>query len=388
MITWSALRPPLSLLRSRDVRRPLERLVEAAGITLDGRGPTSVRVLDDRVFHAAATRGLAGLRDAYVEGWWDAAELDVVTERVLSHAGAIRRAGPGENVRAALLGWAMNRQARACNAQAVRHYEIGNDLYEAMLDRHMVYSCGYWRSAATLDDAQEDKLDLVCRKLGLARGMRLLDIGCGWGGLARHAAEHHGVTVVGITIAPAQAEVARARCAGLPVEVRVQDYRDLAGDRERFDRIASVGMFEHVGARNARRYMRIVRDALVPGGLALVHTIGVDVARRFYDPWMDANIFPNAMLPSASQIAAAAEGLLVVEDWHNFGADYHPTLLAWFRNFEAAWPRLRARYGERFYRMWKCYLLTCAGSFRARRHHVWQIVLSHGGVRDGYTAVR
>jgi len=388
MITWSALRRPTPLLRSRGVRTPLERLAEAAGVTLDGRGPNSVRIFDDRVFYAAATRGLAGLRDAYVEGWWDAEQLDIVTELVLSHTGTVRRAGRAENVRAALLGWAINRQARAGNAHAMRHYELGNELYEAMLDRRMVYSCGYWRKAATLDDAQEHKLDLVCRKLGLERGMRLLDIGCGWGGLARHAAEHHGAAVVGITIAPAQAELARARCVGLPVEVRVQDYRDLARGRERFDRVASLGMFEHVGARNGRLYMRVVHDALVPGGLALVQTIGVDVARRFYDPWMDANIFPNAMLPSASQIASAAAGLLVIEDLQNFGADYHPTLLAWFRNFEAAWPRLRARYGERFYRMWKCYLLTCAGSFRARKQHVWQIVLSRGGARGGYTAVR
>jgi cyclopropane-fatty-acyl-phospholipid synthase len=388
MSAWSALRQPVRALQSRGIRQPLERLAETAGITLDGRGPAAVRIFDDRVFHAAATRGFAGLRDAYVEGWWDAEQLDIVTERVLSCTGAVQRAGRAENVRGALLAWAVNRQAPAGNARSAQHYQLGNDLYEAMLDRRMVYSCAYWRAATTLDDAQQHKLDLVCRKLGLERGMRLLDVGCGWGGLARHAAEHHGVSVVGITIAPAQAELARARCAGLPVEVRVQDYRDLARGRERFDRVASLGMFEHVGARNGRRYMRMVHEALAPGGLALVQTIGVDVARGFYDPWMDANIFPNAMIPSASQLAAAAEGLLVVEDWQNLGADYHPTLVAWFRNFEAAWPKLRARYGERFYRMWKCYLLTCAGGFRARRQHVWQIVLSRGGVRGGYTAAR
>ena len=215
--------------------------------------------------------------------------------------------------------------------------------------------------------------------------MRVLDIGCGWGGLARYAAETHGVRVTGVTVSERQVELAREVCRGLPVEIRLQDYREVEG---RFDRVVSVGMFEHVGVDNYRTYMQVVHRCLGAGGLCLLHTIGGNTSVRAVDPWVRAHIFPNSMLPSAAQIAAAAEGLFVIEDWQSLGPHYDRTLMAWHANFAAAWERLRAAYDERFFRMWRYYLLASAGSFRSRSNQLWQIVFSKGGLRGGYRPSR
>ena len=254
-----------------------------------------------------------------------------------------------------------------------------------MLDERMVYTCGYWKDVNNLDDAQEKKLDLVCRKIGLKSGQRILDIGCGWGSFAKFAAERYGAQVVGITVSKEQVVLARERCKGLPVEIRLQDYRDL---NEKFDHIISLGMFEHVGYKNYREYMTVARRCLVDGGLFLLHTIGGNISSTQTDAWIDKYIFPNSIIPSAKQITSAYEGLFVMEDWHNFGTYYDRTLMAWFENFDNAWPALASKYNERFYRMWKFYLLVCAGTFRSRHNHLWQIVLSPRGVVGGYTSIR
>jgi cyclopropane-fatty-acyl-phospholipid synthase len=282
--------------------------------------------------------------------------------------------------------WLWNQQSRGRAAQvARRHYDLGNGLFRAMLDSRAIYSCGYWRDAQTLDQAQEAKLDLVARKLALEPGMRVLDVGCGWGGAARFLAERYRVEVVGVTISREQARFASEMCRGLPVTIELRDYRAIDG---RYDRAYSLGMFEHVGWRNYRAFLTALREHLDPDGLFLLHTIGALVSARYGDGWVGRYIFPNSMLPSAAQIAAASEGRFVLEDWHNFGADYDATLMAWHRNFERAWPRLAGRYRERFRRAWRYYLLTSAGGFRARRNQLWQIVLSPRGVPGGYASVR
>jgi cyclopropane-fatty-acyl-phospholipid synthase len=275
-----------------------------------------------------------------------------------------------------------NRQTRA-RARRVgeHHYDVGNDLYERMLDRRMMYSCGYWKTATDLDAAQEAKLELIADKLGLESGMHVLDIGCGWGGAAAYFAETRGCEVIGVTISNEQAKLASERCADLPVEIRVQDYRDVT---ETFDRVYSIGMFEHVGVKNYRTYMQVCRDRLRDDtGLALIHTIGGSRSRHTTDPWFEKYIFPNSMLPSAAQITEAAEGLLELQDWHNFGVDYDRTLMAWHANTEAAWDDL-SDYDERFRRMWRFYLLASAGSFRAGNLQLWQIVLSRRGLTTPY----
>jgi len=364
-----------------DFRKAVSGAFARAGVEVGGRKPWDVRVRRDRFFPRVFLRGSLGLGESYMDGDWDCDAVDEMVARLFraESEGQLRgRAYPVQAVRSRLFN--LQNRSRAFNIGR-RHYDIGNDLYEKMLDRRMVYSCACWDGARDLDEAQEKKLDLVCRKLKLEPGMKLLDIGCGWGGLACFAAENYGVEVVGITVSQAQADLARERCQGLPVEIRFEDYRNIEGC---YDRVVSIGMFEHVGYRNYRTFFRKVREVLACGGLFLLHTIGANRSASCIDPWIDRYIFPDAMLPSPSQIGRAAEGLMVMEDWQNIGRHYDRTLLAWWENCESHWPELAGKYDERFRRMWRFYLLSCAGSFRARRNQVWQIVFSPSGVCGGY----
>jgi cyclopropane-fatty-acyl-phospholipid synthase len=367
------------------LRRRVEELVEPAGVRLDGERPWDPQVCDGRLFGRLLAGGSLALGESYEDGWWECAAVDELVHRLL-RAGIDARFGSRG---AASLGLAtrlanLQRRSRAFRI-GERHYDLGDDLFRAMLDARMIYSCAFWRDARCLDEAQEAKLELLARKLALKPGLRVLDIGCGWGGTARFLAERHQVEVVGVTVSRHQARTARETCAGLPVEIRLQDYRDVRG---RFDRVLSVGMFEHVGPRNYAAFMRTVAECLAEDGLFLLHTIGSNSSNRHTDPWIHRYVFPDAVLPSARQICEAIEGRFVLEDWHSFGADYDRTLLAWHRNFEEHWPQLESRYGECFHRRWRFYLLICAGGFRARRNQLWQLVLSRRGIPGGYVSVR
>lgn len=367
------------------LKHRVQHLLAPLDIRVDGARPWDLDVHNDSFYPRVLASGSLGLGESFMDGWWDARALDDFLSRLL--AGGIDSA-----VRTlpdywdAVRAWLGNRQnRRRAFVVGERHYDLGNDLYEAMLGKRLVYSCGYWAHAHDLDAAQEAKLDLICRKLGLAPGMRVLDIGSGWGELLKFAAERYGVHGVGITISQEQVDYARDLCRGLPVEFRLQDYRDLD---ERYDRIVSVGMFEHVGVKNYRRYFEVARRNLSPDGLFLLHTIGANLSTRHTDPWIERYIFPNSMLPSAAQIARAVEGVFVIEDWHNFGADYERTLRAWLANVERAWPRLGERYDERFRRMWRYYLSASIATFHTRHSQLWQLVLSPHGVVGGYIAPR
>lgn len=367
------------------VRATIEQLLAASDVRVDGDRPWDVRVHDPRFFRRVLHGGSLALGESYMDGWWDCDALDKCVARLLT-AEADRAVASPAAILGSLAGRLANLQSRG---RAFRigeaHYDMGNDLYAAMLGPTMVYSCGYWKDAASLDAAQDAKLDLIGRKIGLQRGQRVLDIGCGWGSFAKFAAERYGVSVVGITVSKEQEAFARERCAHLSVEIRLADYRTLT---ESFDHVVSVGMFEHVGVKNYRTFMEVVHRCLKDDGLFLLHTIGGNRSVHSTDPWIGRYIFPNSMLPSVAQIGRAVEGLFVMEDWHNFSTDYEKTLLAWWANFDAAWSVLRAKYGEKFYRMWRFYLLSCAGTFRARSNQLWQIVLSKHGVPGGYQPVR
>lgn len=366
-------------------RERLESLLETADIRIDGGRPWDIQVHDPRFFQRVLAETSLGFGESYMDGWWDCERLDELICRILSH-GLLDRVKSWKDFLAFLQANLLNLQ-RVTRAFHVgqHHYDIGNDLYRAMLDRRMIYSCGYWKEAKDLDAAQEAKLDLVCRKLQLQPGMRVLDIGCGWGGAAKFAAERYGVEVYGVTVSAEQAKHAQEICAGLPVRVELKDYRAIEG---KFDRAYSLGMFEHVGYKNYETYMRVVNRCLPKDGLFLLHTVGGNVSDTHGNPWVERYIFPNSMLPSVRQIGAATEGLLILEDWQNFGPDYDRTLLAWYDNFERSWPSLRERYGDRFYRMWRFYLLSFAGAFRARYTQLWQIVLSPKGWTERYDAPR
>jgi len=363
----------------------IETILAARDIRIDGDRPWDLRVLDERFYRRVLAGGSLAFGESYMDGWWESDRVDEVIARILRDDPSRELGVPWSVVAQALSARVLNPQSgRASFRNGQAHYDIGNGLYRAMLDPRMVYTCAYWKDAEDLASAQEAKLDLVCRKLGLKPGERVLDIGCGWGSFLKFAAERYGVEGVGITVAEEQMKLGQELCAKLPIEIRLQDYRDV---REEFDHVVSLGMFEHVGRKNYRTYMRAAARCLRGGGLFLLHTIGTRTSGTRFDPWMDRYIFPNATLPSMREISDAAEGSFVIEDWHNFGPDYDRTLMAWHENFERHWMRLKG-YDERFRRMWNYYLLACAGSFRSRSNQLWQIVLSKEGVPGGYVSIR
>ncbi len=361
-------------------------LLKPTGIVLDGPNPWDPQITNHKLYDRLKADGSLGLGEAYMNGWWECKKLDDFFYRLLLTDITSRLGLSLPLVLGFLKAKIFNRQAVQRAFQiGEKHYNTGNDLFLAMLGETMAYSCGYWQDAADLDEAQTAKLDLICRKLNLQPGQKILDIGSGWGSFARHAAKNYGVKVIGITVSSEQAKMAAERCQGLDVEFRLQDYRQL---NEKFDHIVSVGMIEHVGQKNYRRYMEIARNCLKDDGLFLLHTIGSLKSGNNTDPWIEKYIFPNGCLPSLRQLTASVQNLFVIEDVHNFGAYYDKTLMAWYDNFLNAWPELKNSYDSRFYRMWQYYLLCCAGAFRARSIQLWQIVLSPHGVPGGYKSIR
>ena len=365
----------------------ISKILEKTDVTINGDKDWDIIVKDKRLYNRVLTDGSLGLGEAYMDGWWDSKKLDVLFTKLLG--AELDKSPELKNWKTALFVlratiFNLGKKIKAFNI-GKKHYNLGNKLFKYMLGDVMAYSCGYWKNAETLEEAQIAKFELICQKLDLKPGMKVLDIGCGWGEFAKYMAKNYEVEVVGITVSTEQAKLATEKCQGLPVEIKVQDYRSLSG---KFDRIISIGMFEHVGYKNYREYMKTVFRLLKDDGLSMLHTIGGNISVRNTEAWLDKYIFPNSMLPSISQIGKSAEGLFVIEDWHNFGVDYDKTLMAWWKNFKESYPLLKGKYDQRFYRMWKYYLLSCAGSFRARKNQLWQIVLSKKGVKGGYNSIR
>lgn len=366
-------------------RQLAQRLLGNVGVTIDGTEPWSLKVHDERLWDRVIAQRQLGFGEAYMDGWWDCEQMDEMLTRVIA-GDVLREITPSFRVVAQVLrSNVVNLQTKGrAAANARHHYDIGNDLYERMLDPRMVYSCAYWQNASTLDEAQVSKLDLICRKLQLESGMTVLDIGCGWGGFLHFAAERYGIRGVGITPAPQQVSVAAERTKHLPIEIKQIDYRDVSGT---FDRIVSVGMMEHVGPKNLRAFFDVCNERLAPGGMMLHHLIGGLVSKQRSDPFFDRYIFPGGVLPSMAQFARASEPDWVIEDLHNFGPDYDRTLMAWYSNVESRWSEI-PQYDERFRRMWRFYLLGSAAGFRSRSLQLWQFVMRRKGTLPRYTPVR
>ena len=366
-----------------------ESLLEGSGVSINGNNPEDLQVHNENFYRRVLSQGSLGLGESYMDGWWDCQSLDDFFYLILRYRIDEKVKEDWILIVHALISKIFNLQSHSrAFIVGEKHYDTGNDLFVSMLGRTMGYSCCYWSSnpkALNLDEAQEAKFDLICRKLGLKSGMRILDIGCGWGTFIKYATENYGVKAVGLTVSKEQEHFARELCYGLPVEIRLKDYRDV---NEKFDCIVSVGMMEHVGYKNYRTYMEVANKNLKEGGLFLLHTIGSLKSITATESWIGKYIFPNGQLPSIKQIGESIEGLFIMEDWHNFGPDYDKTLMAWYENFKKSWPELKEKYSERFYRMWEYYLLSCAGSFRARNNQLWQIVLSKNGVSGGYNTIR
>lgn len=364
-------------MASKSAERTVRQLLDLAGITINGDKPYDIQVHNPDLYERVLSDQALGLGESYMDGWWDCEALDQFFDRIL-------RARLDEKVKGNLkIAWnvlkskLINRQSkRRAFEVGKKHYDVGNDLYVRMLDKRLNYTCAYWKNAKNLDEAQEAKLDLVCKKIGLEPGMTVLELGCGWGSFAIYAAEKYGAHVTGVTVSKEQVELGMQMAKGLPVELKLMDYRDVSG---KYDRVISIGIMEHVGYKNYRTYMEVVDRTLKDDGIAFFHTIGSNRSVTSVNAWTDKYIFPNGMLPSIAQLGKAMEGLFIMEDWHNFGPYYDPTLMAWHKNFEAAWPELKDKYGERFRRMWNYYLLSSAGGFRARQTQLWQVVMTKPG---------
>ena len=358
--------------------RTVRELFALAGVTIGGDQPGDIQVHNREFYPRILQQASMGLGESYMDGWWDTPALEVFIEKVL-------RADLKNKVKGDWRLWLLPAQAVLFNLQskarayqvAEAHYDIGNELYAKMLDKRMVYTCGYWKNARTLEEAQVAKLDLVCRKVGLKPGMTVLDLGCGWGGMAAFAAERYGCKVRGVSVSKEQVKWAKENWKGLDVEFTLGDYRDVSGT---YDAVVSIGMAEHIGYKNHRTMMKVIHRSLKPEGVALVHTIANNVSRIHGIPFIEKYVFPNACAPSIAQLGKAMEGLLVLEDLQNIGPDYYHTLIAWWKNFDAAWPELRGpRYDDRFYKMWKFYLLGAAGASKARDGQLYHLVMTRTG---------
>ncbi|HSD90706.1 MAG TPA: cyclopropane fatty acyl phospholipid synthase [Kofleriaceae bacterium] len=367
----------MTVNRSSEAESIIRELFALAGIEIGGTAPGDIRVHDPRFYERVLRDASVGFGEAYMEEWWETDALDVTIDKIMRANLKQKITGSWRMRALTVKALMLNLQAKArAGASIEAHYDIGNDLYTRMLDPRMVYTCAYWKNAKTLTEAQEAKLDLVCRKVGLEPGMRVLDLGCGWGGFASWAAEKYGCTVLGVTLSKDQVSLGNQLWKHLPVELRLCDYRDVQGQ---FDRVVSIGMMEHVGPKNHRDMMQTIDRCLKPDGVALIHTIANNRSLRHGTPFIEKYIFPNAVAPSIAQIGRAMEGLFVLEDLHNIGPDYDPTLMAWWENFDRTYSEISDRYDRKFYLMWKFYLLAAAGASRSRDGQLYQLVMTKTG---------
>ena len=373
--------PVIAPTRIGEAESIIRELFGLADIEFGGKRTGDIVVHDQRFYERTLRDASVGFGEAYMDGWWESDALDVTIEKIMRANLKQKIQGSWKLKALTLRAVLMNLQSKTRSGPSVEaHYDIGNDLYTRMLDERMVYTCGYWKNAKTLQEAQDAKLDLVARKVGLKPGMRVLDLGCGWGGMASWAAEKYGCSVLGVSLSKDQVSLGNElwgpKGKKLDVELRLCDYRDVRG---KYDRVISVGMMEHVGPKNYREMMQVIHRNLADDGVALVHTIGNNRSLRHGTPWVEKYIFPNAVAPSLAQLSGAMEGLLVPEDVHNIGPDYDPTLMAWWANFDRTYPEIAHRYDRRFYLMWKFYLLAAAGASRSRDGQLYQVVMTKTG---------
>ena len=369
-------------MSSRDIALGI---LSAAGIPLNSPEPWSIRVHNEKLWDRVISQKQLGFAESYMDGWWDCDALDVALTKLLSiNVLSLLKPSPALALHVTRSYLRNNQTKHRAAANAKHHYNIGNDLYTRMLDEEMVYSCAYWKDAQTLGAAQLAKFDLICRKLELQPGMRLLDIGSGWGGFLSYAVRNYGVEAVGISPADNQINLARERSSGLGITFIQQDYRDLKGQ---FDRIVSIGMMEHVGPKNYKTFFEKCDELLTKDGRMLHHTIASNLTKQVTDPFFDRYIFPGGVLPSLAQIANAVENKFIIEDVHNFGPDYDRTLLEWQKNIAAKWDEI-PQYDERFRRMWDYYLLSSAAGFRAGHLQLLQCVFQRVGQRPTYITAR
>jgi cyclopropane-fatty-acyl-phospholipid synthase len=358
-------------------KQSVEKIAELLEVTINGQNPSDPQIYDERVYDIFLSRNSLAVGESFMAKWWDCDDLSDLFSRLISKKLLLKKSvlsDPTLFARAIF----SNLQSRAKAFEVGEmHYDLGNDLYETMLDKRMIYTAAIWEGAETLDAAQEKKLERICRKLELKPGDRVLDIGCGWGGFMKYAVEKYQVTCVGLTVSKEQAAFGREQCHGLPIEFVISDYRDYKTDVP-FDHVVSIEMIEAVGSKNLRVYFEKAHELLKPRGGFFLQAIIDRNAKPVADPWIDKYIFRNGVLVSHAQLVKETQNLFIFEDIKDIGKDYDRTLMAWFANFDRNYEELRShnpKYDERFYRMWKYYLHSCAALFRTEAAQDFQILL-------------
>ncbi len=360
--------------KTSGAEKTVREIFSKAGVEFNGPKPTDIKVIDSRCFKRILADGSLGLGESYMEGWIECDDIAGMISKLIMGKIDHMKTVKASHVLLFLQAKLSNRQSKKRSAQvANQHYNLGNDLYEAMLDKRMFYTCGYWKDATNLNDAQDAKADLVARKLDIKPTDKVLDIGCGWGSMQNFIWEKYKTPSTGITVSAEQAKYAKSRIDYPEVKFELQDYRDAQGQ---YNKVVSLGMLEHVGPKNLKEYFQSVNRLMTDDGLFLLHFIGGEDSHSKEDPWIDKYIFVNSVVPSLAKVLRASEGMFVPLDVQNFGVDYDKTLVAWFENFDKAWPKLKDKYDDKFYRMWKYYLLMCAGTFRPGMNQLYQIVFS------------
>lgn len=360
-------------------------LWDGTEIPLGDETPVTIRLRDRRAIPKLMNPTLDKLGDAYVQGNID---IDGPLPEAIRVASQLAEQRPHQRRGARRVGrlpaWA-KRHTRHADKQAISyHYDVSNAFYEQFLDERMVYSCAYFESDdMSLADAQRAKLDLICRKLALREGHQLLDIGCGWGAMAIHAARHYGATVTGVTLSENQLALAREKVAqaGLQdrIELRLQDYRDIP-ERDHFDRVVSIGMFEHVGLRHLRQYFEQIMLMAKPGAVVMNHGITSSDADSGSTPngageFIGKYVFPNGELPHVSlAISELSRSGLELVDAESLRRHYGKTLWAWANRFEAALPLLHEMAPAETVRIWRAYLAGCAYAFDNAWVNIYQLL--------------
>ena len=378
----------LEIAMKKLIRRGSLTVALPGGDTLtfgDGKTPSaSVSIRDSATLRHLVMNPELALGESYMNGGLTIEDDDLhglleVILRNLNNPERVWWQNLRLSARARLRRFLQNNVGALSRKNVAHHYDLSGELYELFLDADRQYSCAYFRSQDdSLEQAQDQKKHHIARKLQLRPGLKVLDIGCGWGGMALTLARDYGVRVLGITLSEEQLAVARQRAVAENLEDRVEfrlvDYRDLEGS---FDRIVSVGMFEHVGLRHFDTYFHAVGDLLTPDGVALIHSIGVSERADATNAWIAKYIFPGGYIPTMSEMAAAVERQnLWISDVETLRLHYAETLRHWFERFAENEERVREIYDERFVRMWKFYLVACEQTFRFRRQCVFQFQIT------------
>lgn len=354
--------------------------LEQADIQVEGSRPWDIKICHPGFFKCIMQQGLLGLGESYMDGWWECERLDIFVYKFLS--GQLDEALPTHlhDILKFFSAKLLSIRSDENNSKRGHNdYEIGDDIFAIMLDSYMQYSCGCWRQATCLNEAQTAKLDMMCEKLQLTPGMRVLDIGCGWGGTAEYMARHYDVYVEGITDSTEQQKIAQARCEGLNVTIMLGDFRDPLDDQ--FDRIIALGTLQNIGLKSYKTFFEWVASCLRPDGFFLLQSIGSGQLVNHIGPWINKYIFPGGCLPSGEQIIHSTQPYLHIEDWINLGEDYDKTFMAWEKRINTAWPELRHHYSPKFKRMLDYYLCSCAGFLRARKLNMWEVVFSRNDAK-------